>query len=285
MLMQKKKEGVVFVRVGDLIPNPMQPRLSFSDAEIQSLADSIKRYGIISPIAVRQADKPVYPGGSRNAGYEIIAGERRWRAAVVAGLEKVPCVVIDADREKSAALALVENQQRSDLSFFEEAIAIQNLLLLTGQTQTDTAKQLSISQSTLCNKLRLLKLTDRERLLITENGLSERHARALVRIGTERERRALLLKMIECQLSAPESEKLVEDYLSGAMNPRSRPEKKKPHGGPKTVKGSIKDIKFLYNTVERAVDLLNSSGLNAMWNTVETETETEIKITLKKARQ
>ena len=278
---QKKKDGSVLLPVDELTPNPMQPRLNFCDDEIKTLADSIKQYGIIQPLTVRAAEPFPCPLPKPKALYEIICGERRWRAAKLAGLDKVPCVLLDTDRNGSAEMALIENIQRSDLTFFEEAVAMQNLLLLTGKSQTELAKALSVSQSALCNKLRLLKLNERERTMISENGLSERHARALVRIDNERERRPLMLEMITKKLTAPEAEKLVDEALSNGRRTNRKPGRDPDKHKKPTIKGSIKDIKIFYNTVDRAVKLLNAAGIKADWATSEENGQTDVHITLK----
>lgn len=263
ILKEKSKDSSVMLPLSEITPNPMQPRRRFDESELNALCESIKQFGVIQPIAVKRLEPLPFPMPQPKAKYEIIAGERRWRASKMAGLAHIPCVIHDADRENSAMMALIENLQRSDLSYFEEALAMQNLMLLSGKSQTELADTLSISQSTLSNKLRLLRLSERERLMAIENGFSERHARALVRIDSERERRPIMLEIIKNKLSAPESERLVEAYLSGNSAVRHAGKGKKTS---KTVKGTISDIRFLYNTVEKAVKLLSASGIKASWS-------------------
>lgn len=263
ILKEKSKDSSVMLPLSEITPNPMQPRRRFDESELNALCESIKQFGVIQPIAVKRLEPLPFPMPQPKAKYEIIAGERRWRASKMAGLAHIPCVIHDADRQNSAMMALIENLQRSDLSYFEEALAMQNLMLLSGKSQTELADTLSISQSTLSNKLRLLRLSERERLMAIENGFSERHARALVRIDSERERRPIMLEIIKNKLSAPESERLVEAYLSGNSAVRHAGKSKKTS---KTVKGTISDIRFLYNTVEKAVKLLSASGIKASWS-------------------
>ncbi len=275
-----KKEKTLFLPVDELTPNPLQPRRRFDTDELNALCNSIKVYGVIQPVAVKKIENlPNYAPKSK-AKYEIIAGERRWRASKMAGLTHIPCVVFDADRKDSALMALVENLQRSDLSFFEEALAMQTLMLMTDKTQIELAKALSISQSTLSNKIRLLRLSERERLMAMENGFSERHCRALVRIESEKERRPIMLVIIKQNLSAPETEKLVEEYLKGVERicTKEKPPKQ-PKGKPK-IKGYIKDMRVLYNTLDKAVKLLGSSGYKANWTKTETESGLEVKISI-----
>ncbi len=275
---QKRKEKTVFLQVDELTPNPMQPRKSFDMDELRSLSESIKTYGLIQPVAVKRIEPLPFPMPKSNAKYEIIAGERRWRASKMAGLKAIPCTVFEADRQDSAMMALVENLQRSDLSYFEEAIAMQTLLLMTNSSQSELAKALSITQPTLSNKLRLLKLSERERLMAMENGFSERHCRALVRLESERERRPIMLAIINEKLSASETERMIESYLSndraGEEKPKKTPQKrKKPF-----VKGIIKDLKFFFNTLDKSVGLLENSGYNAVWNKTEHDDGVEITI-------
>ncbi|MBR0230941.1 MAG: ParB/RepB/Spo0J family partition protein [Clostridia bacterium] len=282
---KKNKSVCVFIDIGDLAPNPMQPRTRFCEEELELLASSIRQYGVLQPLAVRKREPLPYPMPP-GAKYEIIAGERRWRAARMAGLAKVPCVILNADSGDSAAMALVENIQRSDLSFFEEAAAIRNLLLLTGKTQGEAAKMLSVSQPTLSNKLRLLKLSERERLLIEENKLSERHARALIRIDDERDRRSALLRVINGGLSAPETEALAEavisrpagEYFESLRTGRTNGAARSGVREQTARKGVLKDIRPLYNTIEKAVRFLNEAGRSARWEKLDSETEYTVTI-------
>jgi len=274
-----KKEKALLLPLDELTPNPLQPRRRFDTDELNALCNSIKVYGVIQPVAVKKIENlPNYTPKSK-AKYEIIAGERRWRASKMAGLTHIPCIVFDADRKDSALMALVENLQRSDLSFFEEALAMQTLMLMTGKSQIELAKSLSISQSTLSNKIRLLKLSERERLMAMENGFSERHCRALVRIESEKERRPIMLAIIKQKLSASEAERLVEKYIKGT---EIIPQKQKPQksGTKPKIKGYIKDMRFLYNTLDKAVKLLDSSGYKANWTKEQTESGLEVKISI-----
>ncbi len=279
-LLKTKKERIMQIAVDDLMPNPLQPRKRFDDEDLSALCESIKVYGVIQPLAVKRIESLPFPMPKTEARFEIIAGERRWRAAKMANLTHLPCIVFDADRTDSALMALVENLQRADLSFFEEALAMQTIMLMTGKPQTELARALSISQSTLSNKIRLLRLSERERLLAMENGFSERHCRALVRIETEKERRPIILDIINKKLSAPETERLVEETLRGITTITPAPIKPKTVKFKPKIKGCIKDMRILYNTLDKAVKLLGSSGYNANWTKEESESNIEVRISI-----
>ena len=280
LLSNYKRDKTLLLPIDDLSPNPMQPRRRFEIEELRSLSESIKNFGVIQPVAVKKCEPLPCPTEKRTSKYEIIAGERRWRAAKMAGLARIPCTIFEADREDSAMMALIENLQRSDLSYFEEAVAMHTLLLMTGKTQSELATLLSISQSALSNKLRLLRLSDRERLMALENGFSERHCRALVRIESEKDRRHFMIKIINERLQSFEVEKLIDDFLSQG---KTKEEAKKPKTKNQHVKGYIKDMRFFYNTVDNAVKLLHNSGYNASWSKEENDNGYEVKIQIKKA--
>jgi ParB family chromosome partitioning protein len=267
-----KKSKTVFIDLSEITPNPLQPRRFFDKSDLQSLASSIKNCGLIQPIAVKRVDTP-----DSKARYEIIAGERRWRACKMAGIKTAPCIIFETDQAGSALMALVENLQRSDLSFFEEALAMQTLLKVTEMPQSELAHSLSISQCTLSNKLRLLRLSERERLIAVENSFSERHCRALVRIDSEQERAPLLQEIIVKKLSAVEAERLVEAHLNGSMPPAAPQKKKKP-----TLKGKIGNMKLLYNTLDKTVRMLKTSGFTASWDKQESDGTLVVTICVKK---
>jgi len=275
----KRKDKILMLSVSDIAPNPLQPRKSFDEEEITFLAESIKQFGIIQPIAVKsREDAPCLQLNNEKiyaASYEIIAGERRWRAARRLGLKKIPCMVFETDKLGSAMLALVENIQRKELGIFEEATALQNLLLMTEMTQNELARRLAVSQSNISNKLRLLKLSAEERALISSASLTERHARALVRVESERSRIALTKRIIEKNLSALETEKLIDDYLRGDFS------KEKPQGKITRI-GVIKDIRFFFNTLDRAISLLGDAGIKA--KSEKTEYDDYLEIVIKVAK-
>lgn len=182
-----------------ITPNPYQPRTDFAPEPLAELADSIRRHGILQPLTVRRT----------KTGWELVAGERRLRAAKLAGLDTVPCLQIRAEDQESALLALIENIQRKDLHYFEEAAAIAAYLRQSGVTQEEAAALLGRSPSALANKLRLLRLSPDCRKLLVENGLSERHARALLRLDDPEERLSALRHIIRAGLNVAQAEQYV----------------------------------------------------------------------------
>lgn len=207
---------VIMIDVGMIIPNKSQPRKEFNEDALKSLSQSVRENGILQPIIVR----------NKGAIYEIISGERRFRAAKLAGMNEVPCIVKDVDEEKSAVLALIENIQRKDLSYFEEAAALEKLLTVYGLTQEQAAARLGKAQSTIANKLRLLRFSEAERRLLITGGLSERQARALIRIGDDHERSRAIETVVSRRLNIEQTEGLVNRVLSGVPQKRRKPRAK-----------------------------------------------------------
>lgn len=214
---EKTVGKVVALDVGLIIPNRSQPRVTFDENELAALSASIRENGILQPINVRRC----------GVNYEIISGERRFRAAKICGLEEIPCIVIDADDERSAVLALIENIQRRDLSYFEEALAIERLIKFYGLTQEEAASRLGKAQSTIANKLRLLKFSDAERGLLIKGNVTERQARALVRIDDQKLRIHAMGEMIINKLNIEQTESMVEGILHGII-PKKREEESEP---------------------------------------------------------
>ena len=200
---EKQVQRVVLIETALIVPNRSQPRTVFSDEELASLADSIRENGILQPINVRKC----------GVNYEIVSGERRLRAAKICGLESVPCIIIEVDDEKSAVLALIENIQRRDLSYFEEALAIEKLISYYGLTQEEAANRLGKAQSTIANKLRLLKFSDAERNLLIKGNITERQARALIRLDDQKLRIRALGEIIMNHLGIEQTEQLVDSML------------------------------------------------------------------------
>ena len=201
---EKQINRVVQIDVADIVPNPHQPRTEFENGDIFSLAESIRQNGILQPLTVRRADDH----------YEIIAGERRLRAAKLVQLQSVPCIIMNVSERNSAILALVENIQRQNLSFFDEAAAIEKLINYYGMTQEDAAIKLGKAQSTIANKLRLLKLSDEERLVITRYNLTERHARALLKLGSPEDRLLIINRVVKGKLNVEKTEQIIEEYIA-----------------------------------------------------------------------
>ncbi len=211
----KVVDKVIMLSLANITPNKNQPRKYFDEASLYQLSKSIAENGIIQPVCVRKM----------GVTYEIISGERRCRASKLAGLTEVPCIVMDVDEEKSAVLALIENIQRSNLSFFEEAIAINELITVYGLTQQEAAKRLGKAQSTIANKLRLLRFTDAERNILASCDICERQARALIRIEDENKRMSVLNEVVRRKLSLEQTEELVDSLLEGSSSKKreSRP--------------------------------------------------------------
>ena len=195
----KTKRMLVEVPPETIRPNPRQPRAVFEEEGLRELASSIRRHGILQPLTVRRTP----------TGWELIAGERRLRAAKMAGLETVPCVVSTADEDTSALLALVENLQRRDLHYFEEAAAIADYIRAAAITQEEAAARLGRSPSALANKLRLLRLGEECREVLVKSGLTERHARALLRMEEDSERLAAAKYAAAHHLNVAQTEQYV----------------------------------------------------------------------------
>lgn len=209
---EKISGQIVMLSTQEIIPNKAQPRREFSEEALLSLAKSIKENGILQPICVRR----------NGAVYEIISGERRTRAAKLAGLSEVPCIVMSVDDEQSAVLALIENIQRKDLSYFEEAIGIEKLISYYGLTQEEAARRLGKAQSTVANKLRLLRFSDSERRMLLMGNLSERQARAIIRIDDPAARMWVIERVVSKSLNLEQTEQLVEETLGAAKTPPKR---------------------------------------------------------------
>lgn len=238
------------IAVSRILPNPAQPRKHFDSAETLRLADSIRTHGILQPLCVR---KPVSAGdlSEFDGVYELIAGERRLRAAKLLGLSEVPCIIIEADSLRSAELAIIENLQREDLNLFEEAAAIAALINLYGLTQEEVAAKLSASQSYVANKLRLLRFTEEEQRIILEKHLTERHARTLLRLADPAARRAAMDTVVARGYNVAATEEYVATLLSD------------PERQPRRRSALVKDIRLFYNTVDRAVDIMHRAGIDA----------------------
>lgn len=241
---QKEREmtKVVSLPISSIFPNPSQPRKYFDSSSLDELTASIEEFGVLQPITVRKV----------RGGYEIIAGERRYRAAENAGLDTIPAIIRNVDEKKSALLALLENLQRDDLSFFEIAESYQNLIRTQGMTQDEIAKKLGKSQSTIANKLRLLKLYPRTKRLICEYSLSERHARALLHLTDEESQLLAVRTITDKKLNVSQSEELVKKMLT-----------KNKTSNQKFKLKSIQDIRIFTNTIKNAINLMKDGGINA----------------------
>ena len=198
---------VYSINVKKIIPNPSQPRTSFDINAISKLADSIRRYGLLQPLSVRKCEQ-------NSDSFELVAGERRLKACKMLGMESVPCIIINATAESSAELAIIENIIRQDLNMFEQARAFSLLSTRYGITQEEIAFKMSLSQSAVANKLRLLRLSEDEQRIILDSELTERHARALLRIVHPPLRKKALDYIICNKLNVNESEKYISELIS-----------------------------------------------------------------------
>lgn len=261
---------VISINIKDIIPNPYQPRKDFNMIELENLALSIKQNGILQPLTVRK---------NLLGQYELISGERRLRASRLVGLKTVPCITIETDQKQSAILSILENVQRQDLSFFEEAKAISALLLEWGITQEEAAVRLGKAQSTIANKLRLLKLSNREQIIILNSRLTERHARSLLKLSNVDQRLKIINHIIENNLNVSQTDTYIDNIISGNIdinnssiiiedidlsNQEAQTENSLPNSKSKKIKIPIvKDIRLFLNSINKAIDTMKSAGVDA----------------------
>ena len=279
MFWGKLKEITKVIRdvdVQDIVVPDGRIRQVAYDENLRALAASIREHGILEPLLVRKE-----PATDSIPVFHLIAGERRLRAAELAGLDTVPCVAIEASEVDAAVIAIIENLHREDLNIFEEATAIGSLIGLSGMTQEQCARRLAVSQSYIANKLRLLRFSKEERELILQNGLTERHARALLRLSEEEERKRVIAVFIERGMNVAAAEEYIESLLcaeSRAAEIRSKPPKSEQRH-----KLIIKDIRIFYNSIDHAVDIIKKSGIPVESSRKETDHGTLISILLPKA--
>ena len=253
MLLQKKgiydRGRVLFLPVDRIVPNPNQPRTQFSQPELEELAASIRALGILQPLTVRRAED----------GWELVAGERRLRAARLAGLAEVPCLCVKGDSQHSALLALVENLQRKDLDFWEEALALRRLIDGFSLSQEEAARRVGKSPSAVANKLRLLRLPERVLAALRDGGCTERHARALLRLEDPAALDRAVEEVLARHLTVAQTEALVERLAAPAPEKRRRPLL------------LIKDVRLFLNTISRSLDVMRSAGVDAQCNREDTD--------------
>lgn len=252
---------IVYLPAGEILPNPEQPRRNFEPNAMRELASSIARYGILQPLSVRRR-------GNR---YELVSGERRLRAAKIVGLREVPCIILDVDASKSSILALVENLQRRDLDFIEEAEGLSRLIAEHGYKQEEVARLVGLSQSAVSNKVRLLKLSPQLLRMIRETGLTERHARALLRLEEEEERLSVFDQIVKKNLNVANTDALIDTYL------QKKSQKQKDNQNKQLY--VIKDVRLFLNTISRGMTMMQQSGIDARCG--RDETDREIILTIK----
>jgi ParB family chromosome partitioning protein len=266
-----RRGGIVYLRTDELTPNPVQPRKRFDDESLEELSGSIKSYGILNPLTVRL----------RCGKYELVAGERRLRAAKLAGLEEVPCILIDVNMEDASLIALVENLQRRDLDFIEEALGISQLIRMFGMSQEEAARRIGKSQSAVANKLRLLKLPSDVLESLRQNGLTERHGRALLRLPNPVAQRAALEYIVDNGLTVAATDAYIDALLSAPEEVEQKDEEKPE----KRRTFVLKDVRVFLNTLSRSIDLMKQGGIDAGIQREETDDSLILTISIPKARQ
>lgn len=257
------QKNVIYISTNMIIPNVYQPRKNFNEDTISELAQSIETYGIVQPISVRKIHENKY---------EIVAGERRYRAAKKIGLEKVPTIVIDISDKESAAIALLENLQREDLNFLEEAEAYSNLIKDHSYTQEQLANSIGKTQSTIANKLRLLKLDEAVRKIVLENKLTERHSRALLKLPNVKLQKKALKTVIKKGLNVKKTEELINKELL-IINGQAL-----ASDGKKKIKG-IFSPRVYVNTVKQVFD---KYGVKATYRTKDSDDKIQVIINIPK---
>ena len=266
-----RRGGIVYLRTDELTPNPVHPRKRFDDESLEELSGSIKSYGILNPLTVRL----------RCGKYELVAGERRLRAAKLAGLEEVPCILIDVNMEDASLIALVENLQRRDLDFIEEALGISQLIRMFGMSQEEAARRIGKSQSAVANKLRLLKLPSDVLESLRQNGLTERHGRALLRLPNPVAQRAALEYIVDNGLTVAATDAYIDALLSAPEEAEQKDEEKPE----KRRTFVLKDVRVFLNTLSRSIDLMKQGGIDAGIQREETDDSLILTISIPKARQ
>ena len=246
---------VMFLPARAIRPNPAQPRKVFREETLSELADSIRQHGILQPLSVRRT----------GTGYELIAGERRLRAAQMANLSEIPCIVMNMDDRESSLAAMVENLQRQDLDFVEEARGISRLMSDWSMSQEQIARMLGKSQSAIANKLRLLRHSDAVLNILRDNGLTERHGRALLKLGQEETKLAAIEEIIRRGMSVAMTEKYIQELLEGQQK------------SPRPV-----NVGTFLNSLSQSLAKIQLSGISAVSERRETEDKIVLTITIPK---
>ncbi|MBQ7545980.1 MAG: ParB/RepB/Spo0J family partition protein [Clostridia bacterium] len=252
---------VLLIPPQDILPNRSQPRTVFDTDALEGLAESIRQNGVLQPLLVRHRS---------NGLFELVAGERRLRAAKLIGLQRVPCILTDVTDEQSAVYALLENIQRKDLSFFEEAQALFQIMMQYGLSQEDIARMLGRAPSTISNKLRLLRLPEDVRDRIMRTGLTERHARALLKLPTGDDMRKAIAAIERGHMNVAQTDHYIDSLLK-----QPEPKRKPP------IK-LFKDVRIFVNTINHAIDTMRHAGIAADAKRQETDDYIEYHIRIPK---
>ena len=243
------RSKITYLNISKIKPNPYQPRKHFDTPALEELSNSIRQYGVIQPISVRRI----------GTSYELIAGERRLKAAEMADLFEVPCIICDYSDNDSAIIALLENLQRQDLTFFEEAEAYESLIKKHGLTQERLAERLGKNQSTIANKIRLLKLPPFVKKILIDHQLTERHARALLKLPDEELQMNAVEEIVNRGFNVQETEAFIQQII----DKYSKEAKKKASSSGKKNVRMYKDIRIFINTIKEAVETMVKSGIEA----------------------
>ncbi|MDD2481022.1 MAG: nucleoid occlusion protein [Lutispora sp.] len=242
-------KAILNIPIENIAPNPYQPRKNFNNLSLDELSNSIKSYGVLQPINVRKIGAE---------GYELIAGERRLRAAKIAGLEEIPAIVVEVVEQDSAVIALIENLQREDLSFLDEAEGYFNLINDHGMTQEELARKVGKNQSTIANKLRLLRLPQEVKKEIMENNLTERHARALLKLPEEKLQHKAIKTVVSRSLNVKRTEELIEKILDEIAVTKDKP-------GDKRIRGKI-NYAIYVNTIKNTYKEILKTGFKMQYS-------------------
>lgn len=245
---------VVLLDVDLIIPNPSQPRVEFKEEDINTLANSILENGLLQPITVRK----------NNDFFEIVSGERRLRAVKSINKNYIACIIIETTHEQSAIFSLLENLQREDLNCFEEATAIKRLIDEWGFSQQEVGKRLGKAQSTVANKLRLLRIDDETRKKLLENNIVERQTRAFLRIDDEKLRSGIIDYVIAKKMNIEQTERYISNILNNNIVSDKKNIKRNFHP-------IVKDVRIFLNTINNAINLMNESGIKAISEKTESE--------------
>ena len=255
---------VLYLPAARIRPNPLQPRKHFDAGALQELAESIRQYGVLQPLTVRRLA----------GGYELVAGERRLRAARLAGLSEVPCLLADVDEESSGMLALVENLQRRDLDYIEEAEGLQKLMQQYHLSQEQAARRIGKSQSAVANKLRILRHPPSVLQALRENHLTERHARALLRLEDPEQRLAAVEHIGKNQLNVADAEAYIDRLVTQNQTTPIR----------RRSTYILKDVRLFLNSVDRGVRLMQTAGVGAKVSRRDTEDAICLTVTIPRAK-
>ncbi|GAB2537061.1 nucleoid occlusion protein [Gracilibacillus alcaliphilus] len=264
--LEKLQDEVIYIETDNIVPNRYQPRSIFDEEKINELAQTLHTHGLIQPIVVRKAE-------NEEATYEIIAGERRWRAAKSLEWDKVPAIIREMTDKETASVALIENLQREELTVIEEAAAYEKLIEMHNLTQEALAQRLGKSQSTIANKMRLLKLPEEVKEAILKKTITERHARALIALKNEEQQLKILLQIIEKELNVKQTEALIERQLADKKTP------KKPR-----LKGINKDMRIAMNTIRQSLNMVSDTGIDLETNEQEHDDYYQITIKIPKKK-